>query len=66
MLELVLGEGRNREIRRMCAAVDRPVVRLVRTAVGPISDRDLPAGEWRVLGVREVARLYAAAEREPV
>ena len=60
LVELVIGEGRNREIRRMCDALGRQVVRLVRTAVGPITDRDLKAGEWRALDTGEVARLYQA------
>lgn len=63
LVELVMGEGRNREIRRMCAAVGREVVRLVRTSVGPISDHELEPGEWRRLDPEEVARVYAAAER---
>ena len=60
LVELVIGEGRNREIRRMCDALGRQVLRLVRTAVGPITDRDLKAGEWRELETGEVARLYQA------
>lgn len=60
LLEMVMGEGRNREIRRMCAAVGRPVRRLVRTAIGPITDKSLRAGDWRVLDNQEVVRLYRA------
>lgn len=58
LVELVMGEGRNREIRRMCAALGRDVVRLVRTAVGPLTDRDLKPGTWRVLEPEAVSRLY--------
>ena len=61
MIEIVLVEGRNREIRRMCEALDHPVVRLARTAVGPIRDRTVKPGEWRLLEPTELARLYAAA-----
>ncbi|CAN5736205.1 pseudouridine synthase [soil metagenome] len=61
LLELVLGEGRNREVRRMCEAVGHPVNRLVRTAVGPVTDKRLRPGQWRRLDVTEVERLYAAA-----
>lgn len=66
MLELVLGEGRNREIRRMCSALGHEVLRLVRTEIGPVGDRDLRPGDWRLLEPEEVARLYAAAGEEPV
>lgn len=65
MVELVMGEGRNREIRRMCAALGREVERLVRTSIGPIRDRQLAPGSWRCLEAEEVAAVYAAAE-EPV
>ena len=60
-VEIVVHEGRNRIVRRMCEAVGHPVRRLVRTRVGPISDRRLAAGEWRVLRPREVRALYGAA-----
>jgi 23S rRNA pseudouridine2605 synthase len=60
-LELVVHEGRNRLVRRMCEAVGHPVRRLVRTRVGPISDRRLAPGDWRPLSAREVRALYGAA-----
>lgn len=58
LVEMVMTEGRNREVRRMLEAVGHPVVRLVRTAIGPITDRDLRPGEWRRLSIEEVRRLY--------
>ncbi|MGH9264670.1 MAG: pseudouridine synthase, partial [Acidimicrobiales bacterium] len=61
-LRLVIHEGRNRQVRRMCEAVGHPVRRLVRTRIGPLADRRLKPGEWRVLGVEEVRALEAAAE----
>lgn len=63
LVEMVLGEGRNREIRRMCAAVGRDVLRLVRTAVGPITDRELTGGSWRELTLGELSRLYEAGSK---
>ena len=60
IVELVMTEGRKREVRRMLAATGHPVVRLVRTAIGPVTDRDLEAGEWRTLTVAEVRALYSA------
>jgi 23S rRNA pseudouridine2605 synthase len=65
LIELVMTEGRNREVRRMLAEVGHPVRRLVRTAIGPLSDRSLKPGDWRRLDSREVARLYAAAGEQP-
>lgn len=61
-LTLTLREGRNRQVRRMCAAVGHPVRHLVRTRMGPIRLGDLRAGHWRDLTAAEVARLKAAAE----
>ena len=46
-LELVLREGRNRQVRRMTAAVGLPTLRLVRVAVGGIALDGLPPGAWR-------------------
>lgn len=60
-LRLVIHEGRNRQVRRMCEAVGHRVVRLVRTRIGPVVDHRLRAGEWRQLSMDEVKSLYAAA-----
>ncbi len=49
VLRVTIHEGRNRQIRRMCDAVGHRVVRLVRTRIGPISDRSLQPGTWREL-----------------
>ncbi len=46
-LELTISEGRNRQVRRMTAAVGLPTLRLVRTAVGPWRLDDLQPGQWR-------------------
>ena len=58
LVEVVMGEGRNREVRRLLAAVGHEVSGLVRTAIGPITDRDLGPGEWRDLSIEEVRSLY--------
>lgn len=56
-LELVLQEGRNRQIRRLLAAFDVAVLRLVRVAVGPLLLGALPKGQWRMLSLQEIASL---------
>ena len=56
-LELVLMEGRNRQVRRMIEAVGSKVLKLVRTAIGPIRIADLPIGKWRELTAEEVRAL---------
>ena len=48
-LELVIREGRNRQVRRMTAAVGLPTLRLIRTAVGPYNLDDLSTGSWKVI-----------------
>jgi 23S rRNA pseudouridine2457 synthase len=48
-LELAISEGRNRQVRRMTAAVGLPTLRLLRTAVGPWTLEGLAPGEWREL-----------------
>jgi 23S rRNA pseudouridine2605 synthase len=61
LLRITIHEGRNRQVRRMCEAVGHPVVRLVRTRIGPITDRSLKPGEWRALTQDEVRALERAA-----
>jgi 23S rRNA pseudouridine2605 synthase len=56
-LEIVLDEGRNRQIRRLLAAFDVSVLRLVRVAIGPLALGDLPKGGWRALTEQEIASL---------
>ncbi len=67
LIRLTIHEGRNRQVRRMCEAVGHPVVRLVRSRIGTISDRKLKPGTWRELDIAEVRGLEtaAAAERLP-
>lgn len=60
VLRIVIHEGRNRQIRRMCDAVGHPVVRLVRTRIGPLVDRSLKPGTWRHLTSDEVHALERA------
>lgn len=60
-LEIVLDEGRNRQIRRLLAAVDIGVLRLVRVAIGPLAMGELGKGAWRMLSAEEVSALVPAA-----
>lgn len=56
-VEIVMGEGRKREVRRMFDALGFPVLRLVRRAYGPIRLGNLRAGQWRFLTPAEVGTL---------
>jgi 23S rRNA pseudouridine2605 synthase len=64
LIELEMGEGRNRVVRRMFDVLGYPVTRLVRTAIGPISDRALKPGESRRLGADEIRQLLASGSPE--
>ncbi len=60
LLRIVIHEGRNRQIRRMCKMVGHPVHRLIRTRIGPLSDKKLSSGMWRELTVKEIRDLERA------
>ena len=60
-LEIVLDEGRNRQIRRLLAALDVSVLRLVRIAIGPLVLGDLAKGKWRDLEPHEIDALRSSA-----
>jgi 23S rRNA pseudouridine2457 synthase len=53
-IEIILTEGRNRQVRRMTAAVGFPTLRLMRTAIGQLKLNDLPPGTWRDLTDQEL------------
>ena len=64
-IRLTISEGRNRQVRRMTAAVGYPTLRLVRVAVGPIKLGDLAPGQWRELTDNELAALRHLRDRGP-
>jgi 23S rRNA pseudouridine2604 synthase len=57
LLNIVLVEGKKRQIRRMCEAVGLEVLMLKRVRIGPIRLSDLPEGQWRHLSPREIDEL---------
>lgn len=61
ILSLVIHEGRNRQVRKMCDAIGHPVVQLRRVRIGPISDDRLKPGQFRRLTSSEVAALKKGA-----
>lgn len=56
-LEIVIHEGKNRQVRKMCEAVGRKVLALHRSKVGIIEVKDLPLGKWRYLQPKEIESL---------
>lgn len=56
-LEIIIHEGKNREVRRMCEAIDKKVLALHRSKIGTISLEGLPIGKWRYLKEEEVKKL---------
>jgi 23S rRNA pseudouridine2605 synthase len=59
VLDITVGEGRNREIRRMCEALGLEVARLRRTQIGGVKMGMLKQGDWRDLTEKEVKNLLA-------
>ena len=60
-LELVIHEGRNRQVKRMCEQVGHPVLRLTRTGFGPLALGNLRPGRYRALSPTELEQLRAAS-----
>ena len=56
-IEITIHEGKNREVRKMCSAIERKVLALHRSKIGNISVKNLKLGEWRYLTAKEVERL---------
>ncbi|HXA54243.1 MAG TPA: pseudouridine synthase [Solirubrobacteraceae bacterium] len=65
VLDLTIREGRNRQVRRMCEALDHPVLSLVRTRFGGLTLDGLAVGAHRRLSEAEVERLRASASAVP-
>jgi 23S rRNA pseudouridine2605 synthase len=65
VIELTIHEGRNRQVRRMCAAVGHPVRELTRTRFGPLELGGLATGACRRLSETELGRLRAFADLAP-
>lgn len=63
VLRVVIHEGRNRQIRRMCEAIGYPVERLIRVRIGSLSDPSLTPGSYRPLTQRELITLTSAASK---
>ncbi len=61
-LKVTLREGRNREVRRLFAKLNLPVLNLVRVGFGPLTIKGLAPGQWRALTEKEVQRLKQAAK----
>ncbi len=64
LLEMTIGEGRNRQVRKMCDAIGHPVSELRRVAIGPVRDPRLKPGQWRNLSEEELRKLRDAT-KEP-
>ena len=67
-LEITISQGMNRQVRKMCAAVGLPCLRLVRQALGELTLSEVAPGQWRDLTAEEVAalrELAGAGERHP-
>lgn len=63
IVEVVMTEGRKREVRRLCEAVGLPVDRLVRTSIAGLADRTLSPGSYRTVTVDEIRSIYAKASK---
>ena len=56
-IQITIHEGKNREVRKMCEAIDKKVLALHRAKIGNLTVKDLPLGKWRYLKEKEVQEL---------
>ncbi len=63
VLEIVLNEGRNRQIRKMCEALGLEVLRLKRNSIGPLKMGMLKVGQYRELSKEEIRKISAASQK---
>ncbi|MBI3188388.1 MAG: rRNA pseudouridine synthase [Gammaproteobacteria bacterium] len=63
-LEIVLDEGKNRQIRRLLSGFDYEVLRLIRVAIGSLQLGDLAKGQWRVLSALELSELQSGKKTD--
>lgn len=61
-VEIIIHEGRKRQVKRMCEAIGHPVLQLHRASFGPLELGDLPEGKYRVLSEQEVVALERASK----
>lgn len=62
-LEITIHEGRNREVRKMCEAIGKPVIALHRARIGNINVKDLAIGKWRYLNEDEIKNLIKTTSK---
>ena len=56
-MQITIHEGRNRQVRKMCEAIEKKVLALHRTKIGEITVKNIPLGKWRYLTQKEIDRL---------
>ncbi len=61
-LKITIYEGKNRQVRKMCAAMGHPVIALKRIAIGDVQLGNLPLGKWRHLNQQEITKLVEGKE----
>ena len=64
-LALELTEGKNRQVRRMTAAIGHPTLRLIRVRIGNFWLSELPPGQWRILSPQECQSVESKLETKP-
>ena len=61
-LEIIIHEGKNREVRKMCTAIGKKVLALHRSKIGNLQVKDLKIGQWRYLRENEIKNLLKKAK----
>lgn len=56
-IQIVIHEGKNREVRKMCNAINKKVLALHRTQIGDLSVKNIPLGKWKYLSEKDIKRI---------
>lgn len=62
IVEIIIHEGKNRQVKKMCEAIGHPVIRLQRAALGGLELGNLPLGKWKYITKKDIEKIFLASK----